>query len=113
MDRRSALSAQVWACCISSRDQRHYLCDDPLNVTKKLKLSILKERIIMRKHFVGPRILFFVIATACLLLGAQAKVLAQDKAARIDELMKVYHSYRLFNGAVLVAENGKVIFKKG
>jgi CubicO group peptidase (beta-lactamase class C family) len=53
-----------------------------------------------------------VIATACL-LGAQATVLAQDKAAKIDELMKVYNSYQQFNGAVLVAENGKVIFKKG
>jgi CubicO group peptidase (beta-lactamase class C family) len=40
-------------------------------------------------------------------------VLAQDKAAKIDELMKVYNSYRQFNGSVLVAENGKVIFKKG
>jgi CubicO group peptidase (beta-lactamase class C family) len=27
--------------------------------------------------------------------------------------MKVYNSYQQFNGAVLVAENGKVIFKKG
>ena len=66
----------------------------------------------MRKHFVGPRILSLVIATACL-LGAHAQVLAQDKAAKIDELMKVYNSYGQFNGAVLVAENGKVIFKKG
>ncbi len=66
----------------------------------------------MRKHFVGPRILSLLIATACL-LGAQAKVLAQDKAAKIDELMKVYNSYGQFSGAVLVAENGKVIFKKG
>jgi CubicO group peptidase (beta-lactamase class C family) len=66
----------------------------------------------MRKHFVGPRIRSLVIATACL-LAAQASVLAQDKAAKIDELMKVYNSYGQFNGAVLVAENGKVIFKKG
>jgi CubicO group peptidase (beta-lactamase class C family) len=66
----------------------------------------------MRKHFVGPRIRSLVIATVCL-LAAQASVLAQDKAAKIDELMKVYNSYRQFNGAVLVAENGKVIFKKG
>jgi CubicO group peptidase (beta-lactamase class C family) len=66
----------------------------------------------MRKHFLGPRILPLLITIAWL-LATQASVLAQDKAAKIDELMKVYNSYRQFNGAVLVAENGKVIFKKG
>jgi CubicO group peptidase (beta-lactamase class C family) len=63
----------------------------------------------MKKHFFGPRILSLLIA----ILAAQASVMAQDKAAKIDELMKIYNSYRQFNGAVLVAENGKVIFKKG
>lgn len=38
---------------------------------------------------------------------------AQDKSAKIDELMKLYHSYGQFNGSVLVAENGRVIYKKG
>src|SRR6476659_3661019 len=71
----------------------------------------MKERT-MRKHIPGPRMLPLLITIACL-LAAQASVLAQDKAAKIDELMKVYNSYRQFNGAVLVAENGKVIFKKG
>lgn len=66
----------------------------------------------MRKHFIGPRILPLLITVAWL-LAAHALVLAQDKAAKIDELMKVYTSYKQFNGAVLVAENGKVIFKKG
>ena len=64
----------------------------------------------MRKRFLGPRTLLITIA---LLLAAHASVLAQDKAAKIDELMKVYNSYKQFNGAVLVAENGKVIFKTG
>jgi CubicO group peptidase (beta-lactamase class C family) len=66
----------------------------------------------MRKYFLGPRILSLLIAFSWL-LAAQAHLLAQDKAAKIDELMKVYNSYQQFNGAVLVAENGKVIFKKG
>ncbi|MEK6321916.1 MAG: serine hydrolase [Acidobacteriota bacterium] len=66
----------------------------------------------MRKRFLGPRILPLLITIAWL-VAAHASVLAQDKAAKIDELMKVYNSYRQFNGAVLVAENGKVIFKKG
>ena len=66
----------------------------------------------MRKRFLSPRILPLLITIAWL-LAAHANVLAQDKAAKIDELMKIYNSYRQFNGAVLVAENGKVIFKKG
>ena len=61
----------------------------------------------MRKHF--PGILIAIVT----LLAAQSTALAQDKAAKIDELMKLYASYGQFNGSVLVAENGKVIFKKG
>jgi CubicO group peptidase (beta-lactamase class C family) len=40
-------------------------------------------------------------------------VFAQDKSAKIDELMQRYHDYGQFDGAVLVAEDGKVVFKKG
>ncbi len=53
-------------------------------------------------------ILFIII-----FLGAQGTVFAQDKAAKIDELMKMYNDSGYFNGSVLVAENGKVIYKKG
>ncbi len=66
----------------------------------------------MTKRFLGPRILPLLI-TIVWILAAQASVLAQDKSVKIDELMKVYNSYQQFNGAVLVSENGKVIFKKG
>lgn len=38
---------------------------------------------------------------------------AQDKAKQIDELLSKYNEYGQFNGSALVAENGKVIFKKG
>lgn len=37
----------------------------------------------------------------------------QTKVEKIDEFMKLYNEYAQFNGSVLVAENGKVIFKKG
>ncbi len=37
----------------------------------------------------------------------------QDKARKIDEFIQVYHDYGRFNGTVLVAEGGKVIYKKG
>jgi CubicO group peptidase (beta-lactamase class C family) len=38
---------------------------------------------------------------------------AQEKAAKIDGLMQVYYDYGKFNGTVLVAESGRVIYKKG
>ena len=37
----------------------------------------------------------------------------QSKADKIDQLLRKYVEYNAFNGAALVAENGKVIFKKG
>ena len=43
----------------------------------------------------------------------QSSIIAQDKAAEIEELMNKYNEYGQFNGAVLIAENGDVIFKKG
>ena len=48
-----------------------------------------------------------------IVLAFQAHAFAQDKARKIDDLVALYHSYGQFNGAVLVAENGKVIYKKG
>jgi len=44
---------------------------------------------------------------------ALAQNTTQSKTARIDEVMTAAHKHRLFNGSVLVAENGKVIYKKG
>ena len=48
-----------------------------------------------------------------LLLAAAFTLSAQDKAAKIDELLSRYHANGQFNGSVLVAENGNVIYKKG
>jgi CubicO group peptidase (beta-lactamase class C family) len=38
-------------------------------------------------------------------------IFAQDKKAKLSEIMNAYHNYNMFDGAVLVAENGKVIYK--
>ncbi|TXD70029.1 serine hydrolase [Aequorivita lipolytica] len=38
---------------------------------------------------------------------------AQTKTAQLDELLNKYTEYGQFNGSVLVADNGKVIYKKG
>lgn len=54
------------------------------------------------------------IAAALLVgLAVQAAAFAQDKARKIDDLVARYHSFGQFNGAVLAADNGKVIYKKG
>ncbi len=37
----------------------------------------------------------------------------QNKAKQIDQLMSQYNEYGQFNGSVLVAEHGKIIFQKG
>jgi CubicO group peptidase (beta-lactamase class C family) len=38
---------------------------------------------------------------------------ANDHAAKIQEVLSLAHKYKLFNGSVLVAENGRVIYKQG
>jgi CubicO group peptidase (beta-lactamase class C family) len=38
---------------------------------------------------------------------------AQQNAQKIDALVKQYHDYGQFNGSILVAENGRVVYKKG
>lgn len=48
-----------------------------------------------------------------LLLLTNGFVLAQTKAAKIDAIVRQYVDNKQFNGTVLVAEKGQVIFKKG
>src|SRR5688572_29529175 len=48
---------------------------------------------------------------AIILLVSQTAVLAQDHAAKIQEVLSVAHKYRQFNGSALVAENGKVVYR--
>ena len=38
---------------------------------------------------------------------------SQRTAKKIDEIVKQYHDYGQFNGSVLVAEKGKIIYEKG
>lgn len=58
-----------------------------------------------------------VAVCTMILFGLQGNVAAQSstqtKAAKIDEVVTAANKHRLFNGSVLVAENGKVIYKKG
>ncbi len=61
-----------------------------------------KPHFIVRPALVAVLTLLFLSS-----LGA-----AEDKAGKIDGLMKLYSDYGQFNGTVLVAENGKVVYKK-
>ncbi|PWB24019.1 serine hydrolase [Flavobacterium sp. HTF] len=49
----------------------------------------------------------------CVILLCSITTFAQDKAKQIEQLLSKYNEYGQFNGSALVAENGKVIFKKG
>lgn len=46
----------------------------------------------------------------CFLLALT--LLAQSKSEKLSAVMKTYHDYNMFDGAVLVAENGKIIYKE-
>ncbi|HWP54788.1 MAG TPA: serine hydrolase [Pyrinomonadaceae bacterium] len=47
------------------------------------------------------------------ILAFQVSAVAQSKANKIDSLVSLYHKYGQFNGSVLVADNGKVLYQKG
>ncbi len=60
------------------------------------------------------RSLFKVILLGILIQLVTLQVtIAQTKAEKIDQLMRLYSEYDQFNGTVLVAEQGKIIYKKG
>lgn len=42
-----------------------------------------------------------------------ANAFAQDNVQKIDALVKQYYDYGQFNGSILVAEKGKIIYEKG
>jgi CubicO group peptidase (beta-lactamase class C family) len=65
------------------------------------------------KRNLSPSLPVTLILALLSLLAINANVFAQDKAKKIDELMSLYHSQGQFNGSVLVAEKGNVIYKKG
>lgn len=54
-----------------------------------------------------------VIITILVFVASYAFSFGQSKTAQLDELLNKYTEYAQFNGSVLVADNGKVIYKKG
>ncbi len=47
----------------------------------------------------------------CLFALAINSGVAQSKKDKLDKIMKAYHRYNMFDGSVLVAEEGKIIYK--
>lgn len=63
------------------------------------------------KNHIHNRVLKITALSLLLILTTYS--FAQTKSEKIDELMSKYAEYGQFNGTVLVAEQGKIIFKKG
>jgi CubicO group peptidase (beta-lactamase class C family) len=53
------------------------------------------------------------VLSSVLLLTAATNAFAQQNVKQIDGLMKQYYDYGQFNGSILVAEKGKIIYEKG
>lgn len=66
----------------------------------------------MKRYFNHLLTVVLVIAFFSVPL-VQCRASNEDKAAQIDALMNKCYEYGQFNGSVLVAEAGKVIYKKG
>lgn len=56
--------------------------------------------------------LFNLFVIAGFLLTAN-NAFAQDDSKKIDELLTLYQKYGQFNGTALVADNGKIVYRKG
>ena len=51
--------------------------------------------------------------TACFLFLSTGILFGQEKSQQIKDLLSKYHEYGQFNGSVLVANDGEVIFADG
>ncbi len=60
----------------------------------------------------NKRILFPILLGMFILAAIQPGAFAADKAAKIDQLIVACHGNGIINGAILVAEKGKVIYRK-
>lgn len=66
-----------------------------------------------RKAEMKENILIVWIVTLIQIIVTTNVLLAQTKVSKIEELIQTYNDNGQFNGSILVAENGEVIFKRG
>jgi CubicO group peptidase (beta-lactamase class C family) len=66
-------------------------------------------------HFTQNELSIFMLSKRVIILFLHfifaLSVFSQSKKGKLEEVMKTYHNYNMFDGAVLVAENGKIIYK--
>lgn len=65
------------------------------------------------KHYSIRSLLKLLCVSLFLLFPIAYAVTGQTKTEKLDELLNLYTEYGQFNGSVLVAEKGEVIYKKG
>ena len=65
------------------------------------------------KNQINPSVLKTIVFALSISLFTFTSSLAQNKAEKIEQLMSKYSEYGQFNGTVLVAEQGKIMYKKG
>src|SRR5688572_5492515 len=74
-------------------------------------MLILKQR---HMNLLCPKIvLALTVAFSSCSSQAKTDYTKDSKAAKLDVLISKYAEYGKFNGSVLVAENGEIIYKKG
>ena len=56
--------------------------------------------------------LFKFLLLTVFVLSSQL-IIPQTKAEKLESLLNEYYKFKVFNGSVLVSENGKVIYKNG
>ncbi len=81
-----------------------------MNSISSIEAPVVLQSVL--KSFHKQTIMLFkkVALFICFLFPGQM-LLAQVKKDKLLELMKSYHKFNMFDGAVLVAENGKIIYK--
>jgi CubicO group peptidase (beta-lactamase class C family) len=65
------------------------------------------------RHRWHLRVICLALCISFILSSLPSHAFAQDKIDKIDALIQAYNDLGQFNGSALVAENGKVIYKKG
>ncbi|MFV8352930.1 serine hydrolase [Flavobacterium sp. XS2P14] len=64
------------------------------------------------KNTAVPSLFKSILLSFMVLFCNLSNVVAQNKASELDKLMKQANASGVFNGSILVAENGKVIYRK-
>ena len=64
------------------------------------------------KNTTVPSLFKLLLLSLIVFFSNLDNIVAQNKASELDKLMKQANASGVFNGSILVAENGKVIYRK-